>query len=62
MMIFWVLLLIGLFLLGSRYFGGGSGRTHSPSGETALDILNRRLAGGEISEEEYDRLREKQRR
>ncbi|MHC0551826.1 SHOCT domain-containing protein [Salinicoccus sp. CNSTN-B1] len=27
----------------------------------ALDILNKRLAKGEISEEEYERLREKMR-
>lgn len=59
MMIFWVLILIGLIYLATRYFGGGLERRRENSGETALDTLKKRLASGEITEQEYDRLREK---
>ena len=51
MLVFWGVLIAGLVLL-IRYLAMQSPR---PSGgETPVDILNRRLAAGQITPEEYD--------
>lgn len=54
MVVFWSLVAYGVYLLlkGDR-FSGGAGR-HA---EQPLTILKRRLASGEITIEEYERLR-----
>ena len=53
-MVFWILVIAGIILLvvwGVRKAtGGGAGRT----GESALEILKKRYASGEISKEEYE--------
>jgi putative membrane protein len=58
MLLFWGLIIAGLVLLvrwlwdQGRPAGGGRG------GETPLDILKRRYARGEITKEEYDRIKQ----
>jgi putative membrane protein len=57
MIIFWLLFIAGIVVLAiwlvNRYRVSGSiGR------ETALDILNKRYARGEISREEYERMKQ----
>jgi putative membrane protein len=53
---FWLLLIAGVILvviwLATRYGGPAAGGR-----ETPLDILKRRYANGEISREEYERMR-----
>jgi putative membrane protein len=53
-MLFWVLLIVGVFLLViwavKRFTTAGTGKV----GESALDILNKRYARGEIGREEYE--------
>ena len=52
-MIFWILLIAGIVLLVvwvvQKAVGGGAGRAQ----ESALEILKKRYARGEISKEEY---------
>jgi putative membrane protein len=55
MLVFWGLIIVGIVLVvrwlveqGSR--GGGTG----PEGESALDILKKRYARGEIGREEFE--------
>ena len=53
-MLFWVLLIVGVVLLAIwavlRFTKGGTGKVE----ESALDILNKRYARGEIGKEEYE--------
>lgn len=63
MFIFWVLAILAVFFLFRLVMGRGdsprgrsSGGTAFP-GETALDILKKRYAAGEITREEYERIR-----
>ena len=48
-LIFWILVLIGLVLL-IKYLLGITAKGH----ETAIDILKKRYAKGEISKEEFE--------
>ncbi len=41
-----------------RAAGPGNGRTQSPAGETALDILKKRYARGEITKEQFEAMRQ----
>ncbi|MDP5277056.1 SHOCT domain-containing protein [Chengkuizengella axinellae] len=53
MFLFWgALIFLGFYLL-KNYINGNSGSSRH------MNILKERLAKGEISEEEYDRLKEK---
>ncbi|NDI35250.1 SHOCT domain-containing protein [Chengkuizengella sediminis] len=53
MFLFWgALVFLGFYLL-KKYINGNRGSTHH------IDILKERLARGEITVEEYDRLKEK---
>lgn len=57
-MIFWIiilgLLIYGVYLLAAKI----SGKPKETSSDESLHILKARLARGEISEEEYERLKE----
>ncbi|HAK88130.1 MAG TPA: electron transporter RnfE [Nitrospiraceae bacterium] len=50
MIIFWILIILGVVYL-VRLIVGGEKRT---TGETALDVLKKRYAKGEISKEEFE--------
>lgn len=54
-LIFWIVFLVGLVLLAvwafQRFAAGGGGPR---GGESALDILKKRYARGEISKEEFE--------
>jgi putative membrane protein len=54
MIIFWVLVIIAIVYL-VRYLGKGSSRHEQQ--EKPLDILKKRYAKGEITKDEYDRMR-----
>ncbi|AIY86177.1 MULTISPECIES: SHOCT domain-containing protein [unclassified Thermotoga] len=58
MMIFWAVILVVLFVFLFRWLGG---ERHERVGRTdrALEILKERFARGEITEEEYERMRGK---
>jgi putative membrane protein len=46
--VFWLLLLGLIVWLVMRLMSGSSGRTPSPTGDSAAEILDRRMAKGEI--------------
>ncbi len=55
MLVFWAII-IGLVVWGVKQFtvGGAGGR---PSGDTPLEIAQKRLARGEITREEFDQIK-----
>lgn len=58
MVVFWVLVVAALVWAVARlapHPGGGAGRS---TRETPVEVLQRRLANGEISSEEYLRIRD----
>ncbi len=55
MIIFWVLVITAIVFL-VRYLARGSSRYGQH--ETPLDILKKRYAKGEITKEQYDRMRD----
>jgi putative membrane protein len=55
--VFWLLLIGALVYLFASAFDRGRG-TQPARPETPLEIAQRRLAAGEISHEEYERIRE----
>jgi putative membrane protein len=55
MMIFWIAVIIGLiFLVKWLVEQGRTDRKTSPPEESALDILKKRYAKGEINKEEFE--------
>lgn len=56
--LFWLLVVIGVILLIVWVVRQTSGREGGRGGETALDILKKRYARGEISKEEYERMKD----
>jgi putative membrane protein len=56
MIFFWIVLIIGIVYLVRATLGGGGTRREDRS---ALEILEQRYARGEISEEEFERKRQK---
>lgn len=57
--VFWLLFIaVGAYLLTAGYDRSHSTRPPDGKPESALDIAKRRYAAGEISEEEYERLRD----
>jgi len=55
MVTFWILLILGIVYL-IKYVAGGA-KKEEPK-ETALDILKKRYASGEINKEEFDRIKD----
>ena len=55
MVLFWVLVILGIVYL-VRVIAGKEKR--GPSEESPLDILKKRYARGEISKDEYDRMKD----
>ena len=53
MVFFWAVIIYVVFALVSK----GTSSQSSGTRETHMDILKRRYASGEISKEEYDRMR-----
>ncbi len=57
MVVFWGLVILGVVWL-IRSFAPGHHHSHAAHGGSALEVLDRRLAQGEISPEEYRERRE----
>ncbi|HTE83762.1 MAG TPA: SHOCT domain-containing protein [Dehalococcoidia bacterium] len=55
MIVFWGLIVWGVFTLVSKLSGPRGG--DSPSRESALDILERRYASGELTHEQFEEMR-----
>ena len=55
MMIFWWILIIGGIIVLVNWLKKSSGG--SPQNETPLEILKKRYARGEISKDEFDRMK-----
>lgn len=54
MLLFWALIILGIVALVT--WVGKQARPHPPM-ETPVDILNKRYARGEVSQEEYERVK-----
>ena len=55
MLVFWVLIIVLIILLIRRLLSSGTGRTAGPLQEdSALEILKKRYARGEINKEEFE--------
>jgi putative membrane protein len=60
MFLFWAAIIVGIVFLIRWLVTAGSGGQHAatgPSPESALDILKKRYARGEISKQEYEEMR-----
>jgi putative membrane protein len=55
--VFWILFVAALVYLFTGAFRPGTGNPDERS-ETPLEVAKRRLASGEISHEEFERIRE----
>jgi putative membrane protein len=55
MVVSWILVILGIVYLVKSFAGGRKGAVKE---ETALDILKRRYARGELSKEEFERMKE----
>jgi putative membrane protein len=58
MLVFWGLIIVGLVLLVRWLWDQGRPARGSSGGEAPLDILKRRYARGEITKDEYDRMKQ----
>lgn len=54
MIVFWILVVLGIVFL-IKSFAGGTNKQEKE--ESALDILKRRYAKGEINKEEFERMK-----
>ena len=53
MIIFWVFVFLGIIYLGKMLMGGGS--KADKQRETALEVLEKRFAKGEVTREEFEK-------
>lgn len=58
MLLFWGLVIVTLILLVRWLWTQSQQRGGSPTPETPLDVLKKRYARGEITKEEFDRIKE----
>ncbi len=58
MLLCWSLIIVGLVLLVRWLWDHGRPAGGGAAGEAPLDILKRRYARGEITKEEYDRIKQ----
>ncbi len=58
MLVFWGLIIVGLILVVRWLWDQGRHRSGYGAGNDPLDILKRRYARGEISKEDYDRIKQ----
>ncbi len=59
MIFFWFLIILGIFLLIKALLGSGNKETKAEQKEdSAEEILKKRYARGEISEEDFRKMRE----
>lgn len=56
MLAFWGAVIVGIVLVVRTLTGSGGGST-GPQQDSALDILKRRYAAGELTQEQYDEMR-----
>ena len=57
MMVFWVAVIVGVVFLVRRLMSSSDGNRSAGAGESALEILNKRYARGEISRDEYEQMK-----
>lgn len=57
MLLFWGLVIFGFIYAGRWLFSRGRSETEDHPRESPLDILKDRYARGELSEEEYNRIK-----
>ncbi len=53
MWIIWIIIIIAVILLAKRYFSQTQ-KESKPTSESALDVLKKRYARGEIGKEEFE--------
>jgi putative membrane protein len=58
MLVFWGLIIVGLVLLVRWLWDQGRHGSGSAPADAPLEILKRRYARGEISKEDYDRMKQ----
>jgi putative membrane protein len=58
MLLFWGLIIVGLILVVRWLWDHGRSGTGAGTGDAPLDILKRRYARGEITKEEFDRMKQ----
>ena len=57
MLLFWALVIVGIVLIARSLAAYRTTQTQPPTKESALEILGRRYAGGEITREQYQEMR-----